>query len=137
MRCHAIWANAIWASADEAAEEVVVDNASNVYVTGTHSNYFLTPLGVGSGGDANVFLGKWNADGQNAIRGRNGVSDGATDYAGGIAFTSSNNVLVYGTFSGTGQFAFNEVRLLTLLVDLMFLFEKSTARAAIAQGSIR
>lgn len=101
-----VWANPIWSAADETAEEVLVDNAHNVYVTGTHNKDNLSPLGVGAPGNANVFLGKWRADGEVALWGRNGLSNDGVDFAGGMALTSSDNILVCGTYSGSGQFPY-------------------------------
>jgi PKD repeat protein len=105
------WAGQAASSGRDDSDEIVIDNARNVYITGTHTGT-MPRLGIGSAGDNNVFVARWNEDGS-LNWARNGVSDGSIDYAGGMAMSSSGNILVHGTFSRTGQFPFNENNLLS------------------------
>jgi len=106
------WATKASSSGNDRGYDVVVDNAGNIFMTGTHQGY-LIELGVGSDkGEDNVFMGKWNASGQILI-GRNGFNVGEVDYPGGVAITQSGNILVAGSFAGTGEFPFGSTKLET------------------------
>ena len=102
------WARRAGSPNEDSGSDVVIDNGRNVYATGTYMGP-LTPLGVGSRGDINVFLGRWNADGStnNAIPwGRSGFNNGNNDFPGGLAISPGGNILISGSYPGTGSFPF-------------------------------
>lgn len=85
------------------AYDVIVDqNSKNIFVTGMHSGY-LRELELNSANDENVYLGKWDVNGQVQIAG-NGFSDGNQDYHGGIALASNGDIVIAGSFYGNGWF---------------------------------
>jgi len=105
------WAAKAGSSADDIGSDIIVDSNKNIYVTGQH-NGSLIELGVGSAGDYNVFVGKWNGSG--SIQwGRNGFNNGKGDLPGGLAFTKAGNVLVAGSFLQTGKFPFDNTNYVT------------------------
>jgi hypothetical protein len=81
---------------------IEVDRSENVFVTGMHSGT-LGEFPLNSKGDDNVYLLKWNADGE-IQNGRNGFIDGNKDYHGGIALTGTGNIVIAGSFSNSAQF---------------------------------
>ncbi|SKB47369.1 PKD domain-containing protein [Dyadobacter psychrophilus] len=103
------WSRRAGSPNEDSGYDVVIDNGRNVYVTGKYIGP-LTPLGVGSRGDVNVFLGRWNADGSTNDKipwGRSGFNNGNNDHPGGIAISPGGNILISGSYPGTGSFPFD------------------------------
>jgi PKD repeat protein len=101
-----LWARQAGSPNNDYGYDIAVDNSKNVYFTGTYIGP-LDPLGVGSRGDVNVFLGRWNADGGAIPWGRSGFNNGNNDFAGGVAISATGNVLLSGSYPGTGYFPFD------------------------------
>ncbi len=95
-----IWAtNAGGVSADQAFK-VAVDNATNVYVTGSFSS--LAEFGaniLSSSGVADVFVARYDANNGNCLWARKGGST-HSDQGLGVACDGNGNVLVTGEFVG-------------------------------------
>lgn len=98
------WAKQIGSVLDDFGYDLAIDLQNSVYVTGM-SKGFIRELNVGSTGDYNVYVGKWNATGSAAV-GKNGFSEGEHDYTGGIVFTPRGTILVSGSYSKKGRFPF-------------------------------
>ncbi len=98
------WAKQIGSTLDDFGYDLAIDLQNSVYVTGM-SKGFIRELNVGSTGDDNVYVGKWNATGS-ATMGKNGFNDGDPDYTGGIVFTPRGTILVSGSYSKKGRFPF-------------------------------
>ncbi|WP_342084918.1 PKD domain-containing protein [Dyadobacter sp. OTU695] len=90
---------------DFAYDIIVDENSKNVFVTGMHSGP-LGELELNSASDENVYLGKWDSNGQ-VQNARNGFSEGNKDYHGGIAFASNGDIILAGSFNGKGWFPMN------------------------------
>lgn len=99
-----LWASRAGSNGVDFAYDIEMDKAyQNVFVTGMHNQSINELNGILSAGDENVYLGKWSADGkmQTAV---NGFTEGGRDYHGGIARTSKGNIVIAGSFYGTGRF---------------------------------
>ncbi len=99
-----LWASRAGSNGVDFAYDIEMDKTyKNVFVTGMHSGSISELNGLFSGGDENVYLGKWSADGKMQTA-RNGFTNGGKDYHGGIARTPKGNIIIAGSFYGTGSF---------------------------------
>lgn len=96
------WARRAGSTSDDFSYDVVADAAKNVYVTGMHEGN-ITELGLASSSYMNVYLGKWNANGD-VQAGRNGFNELKPDFHGGIALNTSGNIMIAGAFEDNGRF---------------------------------
>lgn len=102
------WLRPIASGGNDFGYDIVVDRSENVFVTGMHSGT-LEEFPLNSKGDENVYLLKWNADGE-IQNGSNGFIDDNKDYHGGIALTSAGNIVIAGSFSNSAQFPMKKGR---------------------------
>lgn len=102
------WMRQIGSGGNDYGYDIEVDHAGNVFATGMHSGT-LEEFPLSSKGDENVYLLKWNADGK-ILNGRNGFVDNDKDYHGGIALTSTGNIVIAGSFSNSAQFPMRKGR---------------------------
>lgn len=100
-----LWASRAGSSNVDFAYDIELDKTyENIFVTGMHSGNIHEFENLLSSGDENVYLGKWSVGGKAQIA-RNGFTDGGRDYHGGIARTSTGNIVIAGSFSGAaGRF---------------------------------
>jgi PKD repeat protein len=96
------WLRRIGSGGNDFAYDIEVDLSGNVFVTGMH-NGTLEEFPLNSKGDDNVYLLKWDADGK-IQNGSNGFIDDNKDYHGGIALTSTGNIVLGGSFANSAQF---------------------------------
>jgi PKD repeat protein len=97
------WARRAASTRVDFAYDIILDsNSQNVFVTGMHNGY-LGELKLNSNNDENVYLGKWDANG-NVRNARNGFSEGNQDYHGGIALAANGDIIIAGSFYGKGWF---------------------------------
>ncbi|MGN7885689.1 SBBP repeat-containing protein [Dyadobacter endophyticus] len=96
------WLRRIGSGGNDFAYDIEVDRSGNVFVTGMHSGT-LEEFPLSSKGDDNVYLLKWDADGK-IQNGSNGFIDDNKDYHGGIALTSTGNIVLGGSFANSAQF---------------------------------
>ncbi|MGV3599693.1 MAG: SBBP repeat-containing protein [Dyadobacter fermentans] len=97
-----LWVRRAGSTGDDFAYDIVVDASRNVYVTGMHNASF-EDLPLRSSGDENVYLAKWNTQGE-LQKAQNGFTEGSKDYHGGIAVTDKGNIVISGSFTGKGWF---------------------------------
>ncbi|GGN11570.1 hypothetical protein GCM10010967_54360 [Dyadobacter beijingensis] len=103
-----LWAQRAGSPGVDFAYDIVVDRLRNVFVTGMHSGTFKD-LPLQSDGDENVYLGKWDTNG-NVLKARNGFTNGVKDYHGGIALTDKGNIVIAGSFTNSAQFPMSRGR---------------------------
>lgn len=96
------WAKRVGSGEDEFAYDIVVDATKNVFVTGMHDGN-ITELGLPASSYMNVYLGKWNANGE-VQPGKDGFNELKPDYHGGIALSTNGNILIAGSFEDNGRF---------------------------------
>lgn len=96
------WAKRAGSGAEEFAYDIVVDASKNVYVTGMHSGN-VTELGLPASAFKNVYLGKWNANGE-VQKAKNGFNELKDDFHGGIALSTNGNILIAGSFEDKARF---------------------------------
>lgn len=97
-----LWARRVASTRVEFAYDIIVDNSQNVFVTGMH-NGNLNELSLKSADDENVYIGKWDTNG-NVQNARNGFSEENQDYHGGIALASNGDIIIAGSFSDRAWF---------------------------------
>jgi hypothetical protein len=102
-----IWANAITGTANVGGGRIALDASGNVAVCGEFQGTIDADPGPGtanliSNGGTDAYLIKWDAAG-NYISGANygGI---ANEYASGVTFDNSNNILLCGSFSSPTDF---------------------------------
>lgn len=96
------WAKRAGSGADDFIHDIVVDASRNVYVTGMHDGN-ITELGLPASTFKNVYLGKWNANGE-VQKGKNGFNELKDDFHGGIALSTNGNIVIAGSFEDKGRF---------------------------------
>ncbi|MBO9617193.1 MAG: PKD domain-containing protein [Dyadobacter sp.] len=96
------WAKRAGSGADDFTYDIVVDASKNVYVTGMHDGN-ITELGLSASTFKNVYLGKWNANGE-VQKGKNGFNELKDDFHGGVALSTNGNILIAGSFEDNGRF---------------------------------
>lgn len=96
------WVKGVGSTEADYPYDVVVDASKNVFMTGMHKGK-LEKLNLASSAFENVFLGKWNANGE-VQTGKNGFNELKPDYHGGIALTNNGNIIIAGTFENNGRF---------------------------------
>ncbi|MGX5857330.1 PKD domain-containing protein [Dyadobacter jiangsuensis] len=96
------WAKRAGSGADEFAYDIVVDASKNVYVTGMHSGN-VAELSLPASALKNVYLGKWNANGE-VQKAKNGFNELKDDFHGGIALNTNGNILIAGSFEDKARF---------------------------------
>ncbi|QDG49533.1 hypothetical protein FIV42_01905 [Persicimonas caeni] len=97
------WRKHIQGDGAQRAGDVVVDGQGNIFVTGN----FTQSLDLGGGaltsaGEGDVFLAKFDADGNHLWSKRFGGS--AADMGHGLAVDSQNNIVLVGEFGDTADF---------------------------------
>lgn len=97
-----LWAKRAGSGADDFAYDIVVDASKNVFVTGMHDGN-ITELGLPASSYMNVYLGKWNANGD-VQSAKNGFNELKPDYHGGIALSTDGNIMIAGAFEDNGRF---------------------------------
>ena len=63
----------------------------------------ITELSLPASPQLNVYLGKWNANGE-VQSGRNGFNELKPDFHGGIALSTNGNIMISGAFEDNGRF---------------------------------
>lgn len=96
------WAKRFGSTVDDYPYDIVVDAAKNVFVTGMHEGN-ITELSLPASPQLNVYLGKWNANGE-VQSGRNGFNELKPDFHGGIALSTNGNIMISGAFEDNGRF---------------------------------
>lgn len=96
------WAKRAGSTDDDFPYDIVVDAAKNVFVTGMHEGS-IPELGLAASSYPNVYLGKWNANGE-VQPGRNGFNELKPDYHGGLALSTNGNIMIAGAFEDNGRF---------------------------------
>ncbi|PSL31208.1 PKD domain-containing protein [Dyadobacter jiangsuensis] len=96
------WAKRAGSGADDFTYDIVVDASKNVYVTGMHDGN-ITELSLPASTFKNVYLGKWNANGE-VQKAKNGFNELKDDFHGGIALSTNGNILLAGSFEDKARF---------------------------------
>jgi len=96
------WAKKIGSGIDDYVYDIVADASKNVYVTGMHDGK-VEELDLPASAFKNVYLGKWNANGE-IQKGVNGFNELKDDFHGGLGVTSDGNILIAGTYESIGRF---------------------------------
>ncbi len=104
-----IWGHGIGAVEDDWINNITIDDAGNIYITGQFKgtvDFDGTEAGIleinSTFDKYDGFLAKYNADGEISWAFRiGGVDD---DFANEVAVDAAGNILVTGTFQGTGDF---------------------------------
>lgn len=96
------WVKRAGSGADDYAYDIVVDASKNVYATGMHKGN-VGELNLAASTFENVYLGKWNANGD-VQKGKNGFNELKPDYQGGVAIGADGNILIAGSFEDSGRF---------------------------------
>jgi|GEM_PF-3292805 len=96
------WAKRAGSGADDFTYDIMVDASKNVYVTGMHDGN-ITELSLPASTFKNVYLGKWNANGE-VQKAKNGFNELKDDFHGGIAPSTNGNILIAGSFEDKGRF---------------------------------
>ena len=100
-----IWAKRFGGTQDEIVNDMIIDSAGNIYVTGTfYGTVDLDPgPGVANivnvGGDSDLFLAKYDVDG-NYIWGFGYGGSGYPDRGNDLSFDHAGNILVTGSLTG-------------------------------------
>ncbi len=100
-----IWAKRLGGSLDEIVNGMIIDPAGNIYVTGTfYGTVDLDPgTGVANivnvGGDTDLFLAKYDVDG-NYIWGFGYGGSGYPDSGNDLSFDQAGNIVVTGSLTG-------------------------------------
>lgn len=96
------WVRRLASVGDDYVGDIVVNNSEEVFVTGMHNDSF-DEFPLRSSGDENVFIAKWNTNGD-PLMAQNGFADHERDYDGGIAITERGTIVLAGSYSGNGWF---------------------------------
>lgn len=102
-----LWAKQVGGSSDDIGAGIAVDSNNDVYITGTYNGTADLDPGTGSytfisTGGTDVFILKLNPSG-NFVWAKT-VGGSTADAGNSISIDINNNVLITGSFSGTGDF---------------------------------
>lgn len=118
-----VWAKKIGGPGIDSAEGIVVDDAGNIYVTGTfQGTAAFDGVSITSSGEGDVFLAKYDSDSVlQWVRRAGGAGNGAGH---AVAVDKDGNVCVAGTFHNTAVFGLFTVQTRSSVASFVAKFDE-------------